>query len=187
MENLSYYGGWQPMRTAPVGEFVDVWFSNHPDKKYGRRFTNVLCDAENLWVKEDGTRLSRVLSGSFIAWRYGNEHPFNPAIEYDTLKGRLPRRSEETDILRIVCAANRLEGGTLILGARHCDDQMRAQAFLINRIDDMWEAEQGFMDNRRQFQTRESAWKIAAAAGQIIHICGGENNNNGHLFSENLY
>ena len=45
--------------------------------------------------------------------------------------------------------------------------------------------EQGFIDNFGNFLTREEAWLVAKAAGQVIKVCGG--NGSGKLFSENLY
>lgn len=45
-------------------------------------------------------------------------------------------------------------------------------------------AEQGFIDQRGAFLTREEAHKVATGAGQIIRRCGGDD---GRLFSENLY
>lgn len=79
---------------------------------------------------------------------------------------------------RIVCAANKV-GGTLILGVRHHDEIMR---YCCKKLDGY--AEQGFVDNRGQFLTREEAWPIALAAGQIIRRCGGDGVK---LYSENLY
>jgi hypothetical protein len=44
--------------------------------------------------------------------------------------------------------------------------------------------EQGFIDQRGEFMTREEAHKVATKSGQIIRRCGGDD---GRLFSENLY
>ena len=83
---------------------------------------------------------------------------------------------------RIVCAANRYEPtGRIILGARHWDDFMRAQ---VNGEGYGGKWEQGFIDNRRMFLTREEAWIIAEREGQIVRRCGGDGVQ---LFSENLY
>jgi len=43
---------------------------------------------------------------------------------------------------------------------------------------------QGFVTNKGEFLTREEAWIIALAEGQIIRRCGGDGEK---LFSENLY
>lgn len=48
-------------------------------------------------------------------------------------------------------------------------------------------AEQGFIDNRRVFVDRNKAWKIAEAANQINFRCGGDTEEGGTLYSENLY
>ena len=55
----------------------------------------------------------------------------------------------------------------------------------INLLDE-WSRpwEQGFIDQRGEFMTREEAHKVATESGQIIRRCGGDD---GRLFSENLY
>lgn len=77
---------------------------------------------------------------------------------------------------RIVCAANRVKSNHSIihLGVRHCDRFMP----------DGRDCEQGFIDNRGEFLTREEAWPVALAAGQIFRRVGGDE---GRLYSENLY
>lgn len=87
---------------------------------------------------------------------------------------------------RIVCAANRHpETKRIILGARHFDHLMR-QAAKDTGL--KWTAsEQGFIDERGNFLTREEAWVVAEKAGQIVRRVGGDSINGGHLFSENLY
>lgn len=85
---------------------------------------------------------------------------------------------------RIVCAANRFPDGTVILGARHWDPWMHATRKKLNmseRVDGL--AEQGFIDNERNFLTREEAWIVANEAGQIIRRVGGDE---GCLYSENI-
>ncbi|MGL5156029.1 MAG: hypothetical protein ACRC9G_09135 [Aeromonas veronii] len=83
---------------------------------------------------------------------------------------------------RVVCAANRMPDGTLILGARHWDPLMCEHARLlgVKGGDEV----QGFIDQNRQFLTREEAWVVAREAGQIIRRVGGDE---GCLYSENLY
>lgn len=84
---------------------------------------------------------------------------------------------------RVVCAAVRHTGtGLVVCGARHFDMVMHAQIEALGLPDD-WD-EQGFIDQRGTYMTREEAFGVASAAGQIIRRCGGDD---GQLFSENLY
>lgn len=83
---------------------------------------------------------------------------------------------------RVVCAAIRDMSGRVVCGARHFDIGMvRAIKEMMSFVEP-WE--QGFIDQRGEFMTREEAHKVAADAGQIIRRCGGDD---GRLFSENLY
>jgi len=83
---------------------------------------------------------------------------------------------------RIVCAAIKSIDGHIICGARHYDPLMRA-AIKTSTVD--WKkADQGFVDQRGEYLTREEAWPIAEAAGQIIRRVGGDGER---LYSENLY
>lgn len=104
---------------------------------------------------------------------------------------------------RIVCAAIKftakhldLGGFTTItvIGPRHYDLAMQTQMDCVARLSNDYEKtikegekEQGFIDQRGKFYTREQAWKIAEANGQIIRRCGGDTANGGTLYSENLY
>lgn len=95
---------------------------------------------------------------------------------------------------RIVCAANRYydEEGVeiLVLGIRHHDTFMNQQIERLKKLGvDCRPADghQGFVDQYKNFLTREQAWKIAEKNGQIIRRIGGDTLNGGHLFSENLY
>lgn len=84
----------------------------------------------------------------------------------------------------IVCAAIRNENGRIICGARHYDGIMHSQILASN---DDWTKnyiEQGFIDQKGIFLTRNEAYIIAKENNQIIHRCGGDNEK---LFSENLY
>lgn len=83
---------------------------------------------------------------------------------------------------RVVCAANMFPDGTIILGARHWDPLMCQQANALGRKGGT--EEQGFIDQWRVFMTREEAWLVAEAAGQIIYR---GNWGDGVLYSENLY
>ena len=87
---------------------------------------------------------------------------------------------------RIVCAANRFKDGLILVGARHWDMLMHRQMDAIGR-DDREQPEQGFVDQFGAFYSRTEAWKIAEANGQIIRRCGGDTENGGTLYSENLY
>jgi hypothetical protein len=92
---------------------------------------------------------------------------------------------EVRGISRIVSAANRLECGLIFTGARHCDELMRAQAKAANKK--LTRSEQGFVDQKGNFYSREDAWKIAIRNNQIIYRVGGDTANGGTLYSENLY
>lgn len=83
---------------------------------------------------------------------------------------------------RVVCAAVRLKLGVVVCGPRHFDATMRK---LIEQLRlTVSGAEQGFVDQFGNFLTRERAWDIAKAQGQIRtenSICTGT------LYSEDLY
>lgn len=88
------------------------------------------------------------------------------------------------DLNRIVAAANRYPNGFMAVGVRHCDAIMGAQ-ILAAGIEPVGANEiQGFLDSKGQFHTREQAWVIAMAAGQVIKRVSGDGNK---LFSENIY
>ena len=95
---------------------------------------------------------------------------------------------EDRSQRRVVCAANMFPDGTIILGARHWDPLMREQAETLQAayagFEDTIGIEQGFIDQWRVFMTREEAWLVAEAAGQIIYR---GNWGAGVLYSENLY
>lgn len=90
---------------------------------------------------------------------------------------------------RVVCAANRL-GRIIVLGARHFDWMMHEQIALLEQVDETLDSnvahhwEQGFIDQKGEFMTRQEAWIVAEAAGQIIRRVGGDGEK---LFSENIY
>jgi len=85
---------------------------------------------------------------------------------------------------RVVCSAIKSDKGTLILGLRHFDPFMRQQIKLSPEQN--WKtAEQGFVDNKGQFLTREQAFVLAEQNGQIVRDCGTFHLK--QLFSENLY
>lgn len=89
---------------------------------------------------------------------------------------------------RIVCAANKNPlTGNIVLGVRHHDQLMNEQIRREATINEY--TEQGFVDRNYVWHTREDAWKIAQAAGQLICIESWNNvvGYNGTLYSENLY
>jgi len=89
---------------------------------------------------------------------------------------------------RVVCAANQFSDGTMLLGARHWDLLMHAQAD-AKGIQAGKEERQGFIDQYGNFLTRKEAWKVAKKQNQIFRLCGGQvlENDNESLYSENLY
>jgi hypothetical protein len=85
----------------------------------------------------------------------------------------------------VVCAALKSTTGKIVCGARHYDPIMRQQiAGSDGKRSPEWiSCEQGFIDQRGNFLTREEAWKIAEKNGQIKYNGGW----NGTLYSEDLY
>jgi len=83
----------------------------------------------------------------------------------------------------IVTAANRLECGLILVGARHCDKVMTAQYRAIPEdMRTLGMGEQGFIDQYGQFLSRDDAMHIVTKNGQALI---GE--DWGTLFSENLH
>ncbi len=85
---------------------------------------------------------------------------------------------------RIVCAAMLMKDGSVVTGVRHFSPDMRhiLQKAYGNQYH-LEVQEQGFINNKGQFVSREDAWAIAEANGQIFR----EVSTPGTLFSENLY
>lgn len=85
---------------------------------------------------------------------------------------------------KVVCAANRLNDGTIICGARHWDDIMRnvADKIIGTRKAD---AEQGFINQFGVFLTRKEAMSVVRASGQPFNQ--DRNGSCDSLFSEGLY
>lgn len=104
--------------------------------------------------------------------------------------------SETTTIIpagrrRVVCAAVRSSDGYLVLGIRHYSQDMHQQ--IAEREDGhkfahRHDEDQGFVDQHGIFMSREEAYKIAEAAGQILRpeACG-EGLNGPKLYSEGIY
>lgn len=83
----------------------------------------------------------------------------------------------------VVCAALRKEG-KLVIGIRHYDPLMRS-TISGGMGSDWWKgAEQGFVNAKGQFLTRQEAHVVAKQNNQIRHRCGGDEHE---LYSENLY
>ncbi len=92
---------------------------------------------------------------------------------------------------RIVCAAIRASDGSVVLGIRHYSADMHRQLDVrtdrqkfLHRHDE----DQGFVDQHGTFLTREEAYSVAQAAGQILHPehCG-QGLDGPKLYSEGLY
>ena len=96
-------------------------------------------------------------------------------------------------LIRVVCAAIRHKDGTVIAGTRHYDSIMRATILrmfkgqpnevVAAREAGWYDCEQGFLNNKQEYLTREQAWKVAEAAKQIRQVTG----TPGALYSEDLY
>lgn len=92
---------------------------------------------------------------------------------------------------RVVCAAIRAADGDVLLGIRHYSRDMHAQIEVrrdgkkfTHRHDD----DQGFVDQRGNYLTREEAYQIAEEAGQIFDFDACGEGLSGHkLYSEGLY
>lgn len=87
---------------------------------------------------------------------------------------------------RIVAAALQHKDGRVVVGVRHYDELMIG---VLKQLPDFmtagWRAaDQGFVDNHGVYWTREDAWIIAEAAGQIIVS---EGTRRGVLHSEDVW
>lgn len=92
---------------------------------------------------------------------------------------------------RVVCAAIRNAAGDLLLGIRHYSADMHRQIearrdgeSFCHRHDE----DQGFVDQRGVWMSREEAYQVALAAGQILYpkACGSALDGP-KLYSEGLY
>ncbi len=92
---------------------------------------------------------------------------------------------------RVVCAAIRNARGALLLGIRHYSEDMHRQIHarhdghtFMHRYDE----DQGFVDQRGCFMSREEAYQVAEAAGQIVNTTAcGRGLDGPKLYSEGLY
>ncbi|ASV44082.1 hypothetical protein PBI_SCTP2_67 [Salicola phage SCTP-2] len=85
---------------------------------------------------------------------------------------------------RIVCAAMKLQDGTIVVGVRHFDHFMIQQIQAMNMHVTHSNTVQGFVDQFGEFYDREQAYEVAHGNNQIVRdedVC------HGSLFSENLY
>lgn len=92
---------------------------------------------------------------------------------------------------RVVCAAIRAADGRLVLGIRHYSADMHEQLARRddrNRFHGLLDENQGFVDQHGEYMTREEAYRVAEAAGQILYpeSCG-EGLDGPKLYSEGLY
>jgi hypothetical protein len=85
----------------------------------------------------------------------------------------------------VVCAANKYDD-FIFTGVRHFFPVMRRNmhGHDIHDLRKQYGEVQGFIDQYGVFMTREEAWIVAEAAGQIRYRVGGDGER---LFSENLY
>lgn len=93
----------------------------------------------------------------------------------------------DPDILlpdRIVCAAMLMKNDLIVTGVRHFSPDMRKTLHCIYGDGyHLQVKEQGFIDTRGNFLTREQAWEVAMLTKQIRQ----EVSIPGTLYSENLY
>lgn len=84
----------------------------------------------------------------------------------------------------IVCAAMLMKDELVVTGVRHFSPEMRLLLRIIYGDKYYLQVkEQGFIDNKGEFLSREEAWRVAELAGQIRK----EVSSPGTLYSENLY
>lgn len=98
---------------------------------------------------------------------------------------------------RVVCAAVKMNNGSVVPGVRHLSPDMRwILRSLFGFGYHLGIAEQGFIDAKGFFLTRAEAWKRADALGQILlydpasrlkHPRPANQGDEGTLYSENLY
>ena len=93
---------------------------------------------------------------------------------------------------RIVSAANYYQADNVIIcGIRHGSEDMYSMYdFYANgydvRLHDKY-MKQGFITSKGRFVDRKEAWKIAVEQKQIVRRVGGDTEDGGTLYSENLY
>lgn len=142
-------------------------------------------DIENWMASDDG-------DGNSLSWRgWGRGFANIPMSdeEFDALIKKA--QSDLFDARRILCSANKLPDGTLLLGARHWDTLMHDQFRLYLKAKNLTEdkvvgnVKQGFIDQWGNYLNREAAWYLATHKGQVVNT--GPGYNGPELYSENLY
>lgn len=131
-------------------------------------------------------------NGDAPSWRDWGRG-FNSIVDNDDVFNALVETAKERvfEERRVLCAANELPDGRLLLGARHWDELMHGQcnlylkALKLKEQDVVGKVKQGFVDQWGNFLNREVAWMIADRQGQIKHT--GPGFSGPELFSENLY
>lgn len=92
---------------------------------------------------------------------------------------------------RVVCAAIRASDGSVLLGIRHYSkdmhEQLRARTD-AGKFKHRHDPDQGFVDQHGVYMSREEAFQVAHAAGQILYPehCG-KGLDGQKLYSEGLY
>lgn len=127
--------------------------------------------------------LSEEMQKICSAGGFGN-HKLDKANSALTLANKYKPLWEESIMeKRVVCAALLDDKGRMIVGARHYDIVMQE---MIKVFGGEWnKAEQGFIDQRGCFMSREEAFIVATEAGQIIKKSGDPYSK--ALFSEDIY
>ncbi len=92
---------------------------------------------------------------------------------------------------RVVCAAIRAADGDVLLGIRHYSADMHRQIDARRdgeKFKHRHDSDQGFVDQRGVYMTREEAWTVAQAAGQVFDpLACGHGLDGTKLYSEGLY
>jgi hypothetical protein len=93
--------------------------------------------------------------------------------------------------LRVVCAAIRAADGSVLLGVRHYSADMHAQIAARKdgeKFKHRLDKDQGFVNQHGVYMTREEAYRVALAAGQLRYpdACG-QGLDGPKLYSEGLY
>ena len=87
--------------------------------------------------------------------------------------------------VRVVCAANKMADGTVVMGIRHCCPLMHLNFIRMGYdIDDIAESDSGFVDNYGRYLTRQEAYEIAKEKDQYKPW---GHHTPGVLYSEDLY
>lgn len=103
----------------------------------------------------------------------------------------IDEKSRQARQRRVVCAAVRAADGTVLLGVRHYSRDMHEQIAARRdgeKFKHRHDEDQGFVDQHGVFMTREEAFKVAKAAGQVLYpeACG-RGLDGLKLYSEGLY